>query len=288
VLKTIGFFAIGLAFGLIVATFAIRGSDSGLPDVGAFSPTVAASNSDAQLEALLTEIDLRFATVEQRLLNLAEGLEAMRATSTPNAPLPPSEDSLVQLQELQETHQRLAENTELLRKGYAPSARDTEQLLAAGFTQQRVDWINRRSDELRMEAIQAQYDVQRGEPGAATPPATLVPAMALRAEMGDAEYERYLSALGRATTVSIRQVLASSPAADAGIQAGDEIVAYDGKHVASLAELNALSLEGTPGLPIVVEVRRNGQSTQLVLPAGPLGVAVSPFAEFAPLNLPGR
>lgn len=41
-----------------------------------------------------------------------------------------------------------------------------------------------------------------------------------------------------------------------------------------MAEVNAFSLEGEPGEPVVVEVMRNGQVMQLVLPRGPLGVPV--------------
>jgi predicted metalloprotease with PDZ domain len=157
------------------------------------------------------------------------------------------------------------------------SQSDRERLLAAGFTEQRIDWINRRSDELRMEALKAQYDTQRGEP-------RTLPAIALRNEMGDAEYERYLGALlgGGPTTVGVRQVLATSPAEQAGLQAGDEIVAYDGRRVATMAELNALSRDGKASESVVVEIRRNGQSMHLVVSRGPLGVSGSGLPALGP------
>jgi S1-C subfamily serine protease len=91
------------------------------------------------------------------------------------------------------------------------------------------------------------------------------------------DYERYLQADGRPTAIPVRDVLASSPAERSGLQPGDEIVAYGGKRVFDMGELNALTLEGVPGESVVVDVRRNGQSLQLVMPRGPLGVTGGGF-----------
>jgi S1-C subfamily serine protease len=149
--------------------------------------------------------------------------------------------------------------------------RFVEQLLAQGFSPDRAEWIVRRTEELRMEALQAQYDAQRGgrpvEPSGST----------LRAELGDADYERYLSAYGRPTTIPVRDVLASSPAERSGLKAGDEILAYNGERVFDMRELNELTLKGVPGESVVVDVRRDGQNVQLVMPRGPLGITGGGF-----------
>ena len=95
----------------------------------------------------------------------------------------------------------------------------------------------------------------------------------LRTELGHQDYERFLSAQGRSTSVNLMGVLASSPAERAGLQAGDEIVSYNGKRVFDTQELNELTLGGTSGTSsVVVDVRRNGQSMQIVLPPGPIGI----------------
>ena len=124
-----------------------------------------------------------------------------------------------------------------------------------------------------MQALQAQYDAQRGgrpvDPGAGE--------QSLRTELGEADYERYLQAYGRPTAIPVRDVLASSPAERSGLQPGDEILAYAGKRVFDMRELNALTLEGTPGESVIVEVRREGQSVQLVMPRGPLGITGGGF-----------
>lgn len=119
-----------------------------------------------------------------------------------------------------------------------------------------------------MEALQAQYDARRG----GRPVEMDASEETLRAELGEADYERYLEAYGRRTTIPVRDVLASSPAERSGLKAGDEIVAYAGKRVFDLRELNQLTFQGTPGESVIVEVRRDGQSVQLVLPRGPLGI----------------
>ena len=68
--------------------------------------------------------------------------------------------------------------------------RFNERLVAAGFAPDRADWIIRRTEELRMEALQAQYDAQRG--GRTVEPRAGL--QTLRSELGDADYERYLQA----------------------------------------------------------------------------------------------
>ena len=124
-----------------------------------------------------------------------------------------------------------------------------------------------------MEALQAQYDAQRG----GRPVAPGAGVQSLRAELGDADYEKYLQAYGRPTTIPVRDVLASSPAERSGLQPGDEIVAYAGKRVFDMRELNSMTLEGTPGESVIVEVRRDGQNVQLVIPRGPLGITGGGF-----------
>jgi S1-C subfamily serine protease len=144
-------------------------------------------------------------------------------------------------------------------------------LIAAGFPPDRAEWINQRASELRMQALQAQYDATReGRPF--SPASALAGDQTLRADLGDADYERYLQALERPTSVGVRNVLASSPAERAGLKAGDEVLAYDGKRVFDMRELNSLTLQGTPGESVVVEVLRDGQRTQLVMPRGPIGI----------------
>jgi C-terminal processing protease CtpA/Prc len=147
------------------------------------------------------------------------------------------------------------------------------RLVDAGFSDADAERIERRLEELSVAAMEQRYEAMRsGEPqnivdqmrdGSAT----------LRAELGDADYERYLEATGRPTRVGVSTVLSSSAAESAGIQPGDQILAYGGERVFDVRELNQVLLEGEPGEPVVVDIERDGQPIQLVIPRGPLGIS---------------
>lgn len=150
-----------------------------------------------------------------------------------------------------------------------------ERLVAAGFSTDRAQWITERLEQLPMEALRAQYEARRGGAPAGEPPVAFE--RTLRSELGDADYERYLQAVGRPTAVNVRGVLASSPAEQAGLREGDQIVAYGGQRVFDSRDLNRLTFEGTPGEPMLVDVLRNGQHIQVVIPRGPVGITGGRF-----------
>jgi hypothetical protein len=147
--------------------------------------------------------------------------------------------------------------------------RENERIRAAGLTPERMVSINRRIDELRVAAQQAQFEAQRT--------GQRVEGMnieaSLRKELGDVEYEKYLKATGRPTEVRVMEVLATSNAERSGLKAGDEIVSYTGKRVFDVRELNTMTTQVAAGGSVTVEVRRNGQTMQVSVPAGPLGVS---------------
>ena len=139
-----------------------------------------------------------------------------------------------------------------------------------GFSPDRAAWIEQRRSELQLQAMQAQYAQRRGEN---VDPAQMRPEQTLRSELGDADYEKYLQAQGRPTKVGVLNVLPSSPAAKAGMQPGDQIVSYAGQRVFNMADLTDLTLQGTPGQSVTLEVQRNQQTVQLVIPRGPIGIS---------------
>jgi S1-C subfamily serine protease len=95
--------------------------------------------------------------------------------------------------------------------------------------------------------------------------------LTLRAKLGDAEYEQYLSATGSEVDVPVN-VPINSTAAQAGLRPGDRIVSYDGSRVFHFGELTALT-EGSPSESVIVDVLRNGQIIQISVPRGPLGIS---------------
>ena len=150
-------------------------------------------------------------------------------------------------------------------------------LTEAGFSVDRADWILKRESQLRMEAMQARYDTMRsGEPASLfAGPAS--PDSLLRNEIGDAEYEMYLTANNRPTSVNVGRVLESSPALSAGLQPGDRITHYDGERVFSTFDLTQQSLQGEVGESVVVNIVRGGAPMQVVLPRGPLGISTNRY-----------
>jgi hypothetical protein len=146
-----------------------------------------------------------------------------------------------------------------------------DRFVAAGFSADRAAYLDRRASELRMQALEAEYEAARsGKP--ADPASPRNPEQALRDELGDADYERYLNALGRGTRVAVRGVLASSPAEKAGLAPGDEITSYDGRRIFDVGDLTRLTYEGRAGETVALDIVRNGEPMQIYVPRGPLGI----------------
>ncbi|NND61016.1 MAG: PDZ domain-containing protein, partial [Gammaproteobacteria bacterium] len=94
----------------------------------------------------------------------------------------------------------------------------------------------------------------------------------IRDDLSPADYDRYLYALGRPNRVTVNNVLSGSPADQAGLQAGDQILSYDGQRVFNSGEIRRATTSGLAGQSVAVEVERDGQTQVLYLPRGPLGV----------------
>ncbi len=62
--------------------------------------------------------------------------------------------------------------------------------------------------------------------------------------------------------IYIAQLAANSPASNAGLMAGDVIVAINGKSISTMDELNSIKNQYKPGDTVVLTVSRNGQQAQ--------------------------
>ncbi len=142
-----------------------------------------------------------------------------------------------------------------------------QQLVDGGFDPSRAGWLAQRESELQMSVTNdSTMPLDHLE-------TRLRARQALRAEIGDFEYEQYLAATGQSTAVAVRQVFADSPAEAGGLQVGDEIVDYDGIRVFNVFELSDVSASGPGGDSVVVNIERDGAPMQLVLPRGTLGIS---------------
>jgi hypothetical protein len=270
-LRTLLLIGAGLAAGL-AAAYWLAGSQPAAEPTRSVDTTPAPSDLPGrvvELERQLgAEIEKR-TTLEQRVVELGHELEDLHAAApaarsadadSPESPQAAAPEGAAQ--------QRFARNF----RRETPEQR-VATLEEGGFAPDRAAWIEQRRSELTLQTMQAQYAQRRGE---SVDPALLRPEQTLRSELGDADYEKYLEAEGRPTKVGVFNVLASSPAAKAGMQPGDQIVSYAGQRVFNMADLTNLTLQGTPGQSVTLEVQRNQETVQLVIPRGPIGIGGGP------------
>ena len=92
-----------------------------------------------------------------------------------------------------------------------------DRLIEAGFQPGQASMIVRRESELQMESLQARYEAERSGDPIDYWRSSNASSETLRQELGDADYERYLTANDRSTTISVSSVIDSSPGQAAGL-----------------------------------------------------------------------
>lgn len=283
-LKTITFLTLGLVAGVLLMALLqpVPTPAAGEPfELDAPAPVSVSSSG-------LAELDGRLAAIEERLDTLVTAVEALQTAPTvavqagqvappgPFAPatLPPLPNGVPTGAVAIAAAGPGGGSLPFMLSNANTFENDVQRLVDGGFTRDRAEALRRRADELALEQMQARYEAERdGTPLPSDPLAGFGPEQALRAEVGDAEYEQYLKALGRPTEVSVFSVLADSPAEKAGMRSGDKIISYGGTRVFDMREINPLTLQGTPGESVVVEIERAGGRMQLMVPRGPLGIS---------------
>lgn len=238
-------------------------------------PTVAATADPAQhfdqnaateeriraLEAAVAEERNARMLLEDELQALYAALDEISVAQAGNAEMDSARES----------------RTEVRESGQRSSAEEIDwrrdRLVNAGFSDDRAEWILRRESELQMQRMQVLYEARRTGERPQGFRQLMDPDGSLRVEIGDAEYEQYLEAYGRPTSVTVGSVLESSPGQRAGLQPGDQIVAYSGERVFSYDDLSGRTMAATPGQPVVVDIVREGIPMQVVIEGGPIGIS---------------
>ncbi len=170
-------------------------------------------------------------------------------------------------------------------RALGPIARfDPEALVEAGFDAKQVAALHSRLDEIELERLYLRDRAVRE--GWARTPRHMKESQALdqqlagtRDEFGDELHDWALYATARPNRVAVTRVMQGSAAAEAGLLEGDVIYSYDGQRIFSTRELQAETTGGFEGESTPVEVVRNGQTVQVYLPRGPLGVSVRPSSQ---------
>jgi hypothetical protein len=235
-----------------------------------FDQSAATGERIRALEAAVAEERNARLLLEEELQALYSEIEALRGGESG----PMSDEEMEAREEAARRELERAQERARRRQPTADQSR-IERLTEHGFAPDRAEWLIRRESALGMEALRARYEARMaGEPIDPSAPALSAPSM-LRAEIGDAEYEQYRLANGWPTVVEISNILESSPAQQAGLQAGDQIVSYNGTRVFDVGELNRFTMGSEPGGSVIVDIVRDGVPMQVVMPSGPIGVSIS-------------
>jgi len=246
------------------------------PDVATSLPSSSTNVDDRllALEAAVAEERQARQYLEEELLALYAEIERLEGERP--------EDDRESGQRGDDAAQQAANATEAVQVSSGRGSRgdsDAERraaMIQAGMSPARADLVLRRESEMRFETMQAFYEARNSGEDIDRFSMSMNPDAMLREEIGDSDYEKYLLANNRSTSVGVANVMASSPAERAGLQAGDEIVGYDGERVFSTTELMQRTMAGGDG-DVVVDVVRDGSSMQMVLPRGPIGVETGRF-----------
>jgi hypothetical protein len=240
--------------------------------------TADAFDADAPLEARIVALEQAVSGERDARLVLEEQLFGLYA-ELERFDSPEMDELLRTLAESSQAREQ-ARAQQASRRSRGSQMRDFKdmrvgRLVAGGFTEERAKQILDFEDETRMAALQAEYDAHRnGETFNPWDRAADYQA-SLRERLGDAEYEKYLMAQGSQAAITVREVIGSSPANRAGLRPGDQILSYDGERVFGMSDLKSMAFSGDPGEDVIVDIERNGQRMQLVLPRGPLGITGS-------------
>ncbi len=230
-----------------------------------FDTKLPAERRIEALEQAVSQEQYARQLLQEEIMVLSDELESLRVDAAPIA--------VESEQEAPETSRE--SEWERRRARYAarnsPEAR-TERLVEAGIDPGLAGWIVQREQELQMDSLQARYDAGRSDDATEFSRERFSSSDALRQELGDENYERYLEANGRSTSVGVSSIIGSSPAQVAGLMPGDEIVRYDGNRVFSMSDITEATMVGEPGQNVVVDVMRDGLTMQVVMPRGPLGI----------------
>jgi len=102
-----------------------------------------------------------------------------------------------------------------------------------------------------------------------------VSALDLQRELGDAGYDRYLFASGRANRVRVDSVINGSAAQQADVRQGDLIIGYAGEQIFRINDLQAATRDGVRGEFVGLVLQRGQETISQSVERGPLGVSLS-------------
>ena len=244
------------------------------------TPNINVSALASQLNEIKTELAREVQAREDLQQKINRSLTSTRSNTSAQALVKqakPEEAASSEPEQLSDADQRRAEIERFREQRRAeriarqqPGYR-AEQLISAGFAEEDAARIVQIESQESLRQLERQYELRRARAEQDT--ISNIDTNPIRSELGDDAYARYLEANGRPTAAQVGSVINGSPGENAGLQAGDQITSYAGQRVFNLNEVNNLTIQGSVGESVLLEVERAGQSVQLTIPRGPIGVS---------------
>jgi hypothetical protein len=275
---------IGAAMTALLIGLAVGSRFSSAPPAPPAPPPVAPTNESDEIARLTRELDhergLRGA-LEFELSMLRSEVGTLPTTRTPE--VPDSEPA----QGGDAASKRTAEaaktpNTSSKRNEWF----DVNKLTELGVDERHAEWLRERFESLQMDELYLRDQATRE--GSINKPRFAREVRALRDEtraaIGDEEYDSMLYASGRHNRVLLSNVLQNSPAAGAGIQAGDVLLQYDDHPIFDIRDLLAETASGEFGEAASIDVDRDGERLRFYVERGPLGARIQPLRRAPPIG----
>jgi TolA-binding protein len=273
--KTLLTIALSLVAGMAMGALAVSANQAETDTAASayFDSSATAGERIEVLERIVAEERDARLVLEEQMQGLYSDLERLDS--------PELRELLEQLslnqqqEEMRRADQQRARQSEVNRRSSAMrnyKQMRTDRLVSGGFSENRAKQILAIEDEIRMDLLQAEYEARRGGNEQDYWDRASNYQGTLRDRLGESDYEKYIVAQGGQASIMVSDVIGTSPASRAGLKPGDRIVSYDGNRVYSMWELKNQAFDGDQGEDVIVDIERDGQRMQLVMPRGPLGI----------------
>lgn len=154
-----------------------------------------------------------------------------------------------------------------------------QQLSATDIPQDTVAQLEQVIDQNRLQRLEVRNQAIRDGSIGSVEFSEQMAALAdideeIRERFGDSVYDRYLYASGQPNRIRVREVFSGSAAEFAGILPGDVLLSYANQDLYSMSELRQLTVSGTAGEPVLIEIQRDSRQISASVTRGTLGISM--------------
>jgi hypothetical protein len=249
---------VAFAAGFLVATL-VR-PDRKPEELAAPLPAATSLASNTNDEALRADLERQVAELKSQLQ--AANLRADAISAQVSVPVPKTREDVQS--SIDKSNSRIQQ---------ARAKLDTDKLLAAGYSPERIESIQKRSQQLQEDYSRENQRLKGNQDPDVMASHFHDKDIGLRRELGDAEYARYRQALGRPIGMEVGGVSKGGSGEAAGLKVGDQIISYNGSRIFNVGELQPeVRKYANSATTIPVDVVRNGQTIRVNVTAGNLGI----------------